>query len=455
VNGVGAQLQGSPFAYTLTNTAPPPPPQVQTPGFETPVVSGATNQTNYSMPPWTCLGLCGIQHNAWQTAPEGTQTAFITGVIDGSGFWPIGSISQPLNFTSNGTYKVRLKLARRPGNSIAQPIRVKMNGSQVSVISPTNSTFGQYESDPFSVQAGSRLLVLEGTNTSALNPTTLIDLVSIENVAATRCVSVVSGSGQSALGGAQFSQGLIAKVTVACPTQANPSPAAVPNEVVTFNVPGIASNPVYPAPTASVSTYTATTNAAGTVTVTATAGNMAGTYSINASVNGALVPASFNLTNLKQSPFISNASFETPPVPFDTMWWPAGAGWTFNNWSGVTDTRLNTNATPAGTQAGILMAFAQNGEPATNMTQVINFPVGGTYALSYLTALPDGTGDQGVSAYVDGAGLGSCYPGVTWMTCTPVLTFTVAPGNHTLKFQITDNNWYQYNPIMIDQITIQ
>ena len=60
--------------------------------------------------------------------------------------------------------------------------------------------------------------------------------------------------------------------------------------VVTYNVPGSGASAV-------LSAGTATTNASGVASVTATANATAGTYAVTAGVSGLVVPAGFSLTN--------------------------------------------------------------------------------------------------------------------------------------------------------------
>ena len=106
----------------------------------------------------------------------------------------------------------------------------------------------------------------------------------LTNVAGgTAAVSVVSGTPQTAVAGAAFTAPLEVLVVDAF---GNP----VEGATVTFAGPATGA-------TATTSVRTATTNAAGIATVTATAGGVAGSYDLTASTPGATTPASFALTN--------------------------------------------------------------------------------------------------------------------------------------------------------------
>ena len=98
-------------------------------------------------------------------------------------------------------------------------------------------------------------------------------------------VAVVSGSPQSTTVNTGFASSLVALVT---DTYGNP----VPNVSVTFFA-----APGGSGAAASLSGSSATTDANGQASVTATANTVAGNYSVTASVSGVTTPANFSLTN--------------------------------------------------------------------------------------------------------------------------------------------------------------
>jgi hypothetical protein len=96
-------------------------------------------------------------------------------------------------------------------------------------------------------------------------------------------VTVSSGSGQSAGVGTAFAHSLVALVE---DQYQNP----VPGVSVTFAAPSTGAS-------ASLGSLTATTDANGLASVSATANTHAGTYTVTASISGVTTPASFTLTN--------------------------------------------------------------------------------------------------------------------------------------------------------------
>ncbi len=96
-------------------------------------------------------------------------------------------------------------------------------------------------------------------------------------------ITVVSGTAQTAVAGAAFGAPLEILVVDAF---GNP----VEGATVTFAAPGTGAS-------ATTSSTTVITDASGHATVTATAGDVAGSYVVNASTPGANAPASFALTN--------------------------------------------------------------------------------------------------------------------------------------------------------------
>ncbi len=108
------------------------------------------------------------------------------------------------------------------------------------------------------------------------------------NPGAPASITVNTGSGQSATVATAFASSLSATVRDA---YSNP----VPNVTVTFAAPGSGA-------TASLGAPTAITNASGIATVAATAGTVAGSYSVTASAAGVAAPATYALTNTAGAP---------------------------------------------------------------------------------------------------------------------------------------------------------
>lgn len=105
----------------------------------------------------------------------------------------------------------------------------------------------------------------------------------LDNVGAPASIAFVSGAPQSATVGAPFGASLVAVVTDA-------ASQPVPGVTVTFAAPASGA-------TASLVAQTVTTDANGLATDAATAGTIAGAYSVTAAVGGVATPASFALAN--------------------------------------------------------------------------------------------------------------------------------------------------------------
>jgi MYXO-CTERM domain-containing protein len=106
---------------------------------------------------------------------------------------------------------------------------------------------------------------------------------SLSNYGVPASVSVVSGGGQSAAVGAAFASGLVVVVRDAVSQ-------IVPGATVTFAAPTSGAR-------ATLSSASLVTDATGQATITATAGQIAGSYAVTASVSGVTLAASFALTN--------------------------------------------------------------------------------------------------------------------------------------------------------------
>jgi MYXO-CTERM domain-containing protein len=119
--------------------------------------------------------------------------------------------------------------------------------------------------------------------TAALSGTPTTGTFSLWNYGAATSVNVVSGSGQSVTVGAAFPLALTVVVHDA-------ASQPVPGVTVTFAAPGSGAR-------ATLSPLSGTTNASGQTSVSATAGTVAGGYSVTATATGVVTPATFTLTN--------------------------------------------------------------------------------------------------------------------------------------------------------------
>ena len=115
---------------------------------------------------------------------------------------------------------------------------------------------------------------------------------------------------------------------------------------------------------------------------------------------------------------------------------PSGTPWTFTQNSGFAGiagnlgpfTDHNANA-PEGEQVGILKLDA-------SISQTINFPVAGTYTLSFLAAqrMFYNTGDEMMNIYVDGVAIATYTPPSIYYQTYISPSFAVTAGPHTIAF---------------------
>jgi hypothetical protein len=145
------------------------------PSFEIPVLQSGGYQYHPSATGigWTFSSNSGIQRNGspWNAAdaPDGVQTAFIQNT---------STISQSLSLNA-GSYTLTFKTARR--SSQIQPIRVSVDGSQISgLVSPASTTFALV-SLPFSVASnGTHTLTFSGTDGKG-DKSTFIDALTLSS----------------------------------------------------------------------------------------------------------------------------------------------------------------------------------------------------------------------------------------------------------------------------------
>ena len=144
--------------------------------FEMPALADGAYQIDQVGSPWQFSGMAGVSGNQSAftagnpNAPDGTQVALIK---DG------GSISQSVQFTA-GSYQLSFQAAQR-GNYQSQPqqIKVLVDGSLVSTITPSGIAYSGYATPIFTVTAGTLSIELLGLAQSTADSTAFIDTVSI------------------------------------------------------------------------------------------------------------------------------------------------------------------------------------------------------------------------------------------------------------------------------------
>ena len=213
---------------------------------------------------------------------------------------------------------------------------------QAAVIAAANSVVGSYPVT-VSVMGTGLSLALELTN----------------GPGAPASITVLTGSGQSVTAGAPFTTPLSALVRDA---SSNPIPGATVN----FTAPiGGAS--------ATLSTPSATTSSGGAAAVLATAGTVAGAYSVTATVNGTALSTTFALSNQPGGPaqltvLTGNAQSATVGAPFAT---PLAVVVTDSHGNAVSGATVVFGAPASGASAVLAPASsttASTGRAAVNAT---------------------------------------------------------------------------------------
>jgi hypothetical protein len=160
-------------------------------GFETPTLSaGSYLYAPISGSSWSFVGHSGLASNGSgfgnPNAPQGTQVAFLQDT---------GSFSQSISgFTGTASYIVAFMASQRPNIGNQQGIKVSIDGTALTTISPVGDGFSFYVTPVFSPTAGAHTVLLAGTQ--ATDQTAFVDAVQIIPVAASS-VAPTNGSFES------------------------------------------------------------------------------------------------------------------------------------------------------------------------------------------------------------------------------------------------------------------
>ena len=135
------------------------------------------------------------------------------------------------------------------------------------------------------------------------------------------------------------------------------------------------------------------------------------------------------------APTLANASFETPNLAGGFQYDPAGATWTFLDYSGIAaGSSAFTAPTPVpdGSQVALIQAAGNAG----SFSQIVNFATAGSYTISFQGAYRQFTSTpEPFNVEVDGVNEGLFVPSsdTAW---TPYTTsaFSVSAGAHTIAF---------------------
>jgi archaellum component FlaG (FlaF/FlaG flagellin family) len=152
------------------------------PGFETPSVGTGTYDAFQYQPggsPWTFDAGSGVAGNGSgftagnPDAPDGTQVAFLQAT---------GSASQAVTFAA-GTYSVSFLAAQRGnGNFSSQTFQVLVDGNVVGTFTPPDTSYTAYNTNSFTVTAGSHTVEFVGLDPDGQDNTAFIDQVRVNRV---------------------------------------------------------------------------------------------------------------------------------------------------------------------------------------------------------------------------------------------------------------------------------
>jgi hypothetical protein len=458
-------------------------------GFEVPALARGTYQYRPAGTPWTFQNSAGISSNGSgftgsnPGAPQGTQVAFLQA---------LGSVSQTITLAA-GTYDITFSAAQRANvQASAQTFKVLIDGMVVGTFNKlTGTNYSPLITSSFTVDTGSHVLAIQGTDLAGGDNTVFIDQVAVNSLsvavgdAGFEAPSVGQGAFVYNPAGSPwtFLQSAGISGNGSAFTGGNPG-APQGSQVAFLQAHGSASQSiVLPA-----GTYELTFSAAqrGNVqasaqtfqvlvdgTVVASFNDLSGTSYKTLTTSSFTVGAgshtlAFQGTDLAggdntvfidqvalvvEPTSLDDSGFETPAVGEGSLQYnPASSPWTFQQSAGLAAnhsafTGGNPNA-PQGSQVAFLQAVG-------SASQSILFP-DGTFAITFSAAQRGNVqaSAQTFEVLIDATvvGLFNNLTGTSYTTLT-TNAIPLAAGSHTLVFQGTDLNGGD-NTVFIDQISI-
>ncbi|TLS53693.1 hypothetical protein FE782_05325 [Paenibacillus antri] len=481
----------------ITHPKPFDAPHVANAGFESPaatndggVLLGAAASASASAG-WTFNETSGVARNGAPGAPNaplGMQAAALR-TVDGEA----GRFSQPVEFPA-GTYVLSFRAAAS-GASGAQTFEVRVGDQVVGTYSPTATSYADFDSDFFTVEAGAHDVSFVSVTADG-ERTAYVDAVSIERIeipewpelanagfespTITTSHGVLGGgdgwtfnerSGMqrngSAFGAADAPEG-----TQSALLQTNGGVAGAISQTIVFpagsyaisfqaakrtSFGGQQSFAVY-LDDRVLGSYTPTSGSYQAYTTDGFVIDKPGRHTIRFAAttttgdNTAFVDAIDLVPYTPPSgPAIPNGSFESPPVTASTGVQVGGAadGWTFNSRSGLVKNGSVFGEAPA--PSGIQAAYLNTNNGQGEFSQSVFLP-GGTYAISFQAAKRSFGGAQSFDVYLDETLIGSYAPASTAYASFATDAFAVETGHHTIRFAATTTTGD--NTAFIDAITI-
>lgn len=128
---------------------------------------------------WTFSARSGVQHNdsvfgPSESAPGGDQTAFLKTDEGGT-----GRIAQSVEFRA-GTFALKFWAANRTSFGGLQTFDVLIDGTRVGHAAPADGTYREYQTSPFTVEAGVHEVAFVATTTTGDNTAFLDDVQVVE-----------------------------------------------------------------------------------------------------------------------------------------------------------------------------------------------------------------------------------------------------------------------------------
>jgi hypothetical protein len=442
---------------------------------------------------WTFGGTAGLTTNGSgftsgnDAAPQGEQVAFLQGQ---------SSVSQAVTFAA-GTYAISFSAATRANMGSPQTLQVLVDGDVVGTFNNlAGSAYGILTTGSFAVTAGSHTITFRGTNLNGGDSTAFIDEVAVTQVSTGLNDASFEGLALGA-GGYQYSP--------AGSAWAFDGSAGVAGNGGAFT----SGNPSAPDGTQAAflqqtgSMTQSVTFSAGTYTLSFAAaqrGNVASAQTLQVLVDGTVVgtfngfsgtgystlttssftvdagshTVTFQGTNLnggdntalidqvavnQQPTGLTDSGFESPDVwgpkipesPGGFDYAPTGSAWTFTGTAGVAGNGSAFTSGNPGAPQGNQVAFLQG---KSSMTQTVNFPTAGNYAISFAAAQRGNVASaQTLQVLVDGNVVGTfdALKTTSYGTLT-TSSFTVTEGSHIVTFQGTNDSGD--NTVFIDQVAV-
>jgi hypothetical protein len=160
--------EGQNFSYGLLDS-----------GFEEPSLGTGASAYQYDPTglPWSFSATSGLAGNGSAitsgnpNAPEGSQVAFLE---------KTGTISQVVNLTASGNYRLSLSAAQRGNNGTSnESFQVQVDGTAVATFTPTSTSYATFTTPLFNLAAGSHTITFVGVDPSGADYTALLDQVSL------------------------------------------------------------------------------------------------------------------------------------------------------------------------------------------------------------------------------------------------------------------------------------